>query len=308
MKTLFVCALALVAAPGWSQDQPKLTARELFYQPVAARQKPAAQPARSRGQKPAQITPAAKPAHAVEGTPAKPADAVATPRPARPPAAEPSEFVNVAYSPLGLRYSVLKKTDSALEEVDADSTFHSGDRIRLSIEANGNGYLYVINRGSSGSWKVLFPSAEVDGGSNSIAQGRRYDIPNGFWFTFDEQAGEEKLFIVLSRRPEPDLEGIIYSLSRPAAQPSAEPGHPAVQPSAEPARPASQERMLMASNISDSTVGRLRNFYARDLIVEKVSEQSAATPAAPREKATYVVNPQGSADSRVVADIMLRHR
>ncbi len=302
MKSLSLCMLALVAAPAWCQDQPKLTARELFYQPSAAPAKPAAKPARPRQKPPSKPTPAApaKPADVVAGTPvvpAKPAEGPAPRRPASTPVAEPSVFVNVAYGPLGLRYSVLKKTGTGLDEVDVDSTFHSGDRIRLSIEANGNGYLYVINRGSSGSWKVLFPSAEVDGGSNTIERGRRYEIPNGFWFTFDEQAGEEKLFIVLSRRPEPDLENLIYSLSRPAAQPSAE-----------PVRPAAPERMLLASNISDSVVGKLRNFYARDLIVEKVGEESAPTPAAPRERATYVVNPGGAADSRVVADIALRHR
>ena len=73
--------------------------------------------------------------------------------------------------------------------------------------------------------KSLFPSAEIEGGDNRVERGRRYEIPSGYTFTFDEQPGAEKLFIVLSRRPEPDLERLIYSLGqrRPAEDTRPEP-------------------------------------------------------------------------------------
>ena len=45
-------------------------------------------------------------------------------------------------------------------------------------------------------------------------------------------------------------------------------------------------------NIDDGLVDRMRNVYARDLIIEKVDETSPAAAAAPaKEKAVYVVNP-----------------
>ena len=60
-------------------------------------------------------------------------------------------------------------------------------------------------QGSSGTWKLLFPSAEVAGGSNLVHKGESRQIPPGDrgQFVFDEQAGNEKLFIVLTRQPEP---------------------------------------------------------------------------------------------------------
>jgi hypothetical protein len=45
--------------------------------------------------------------------------------------------------------------------------------------------------------------------------------------------------------------------------------------------------------------------HSRDLKIEKVDEQ---TPGEKKETAVYVVNPSGSADSRVVADLLLVHR
>ena len=51
-------------------------------------------------------------------------------------------------------------------------------------------------------------------GSNRIQRNREYELPAGGRFTFDEQAGAERMFIVLSRRAEPDLEKLIYSLSQ----------------------------------------------------------------------------------------------
>ena len=75
------------------------------------------------------------------------------------------------------------------------------------MDANTSGYLYVVMQGSSGTWKLLFPSAEVAGGSNLVRKGESRQIPSGDkgQFVFDEQAGNEKLFIVLTRQPEPDL-------------------------------------------------------------------------------------------------------
>jgi hypothetical protein len=68
---------------------------------------------------------------------------------------------------------------------------------------------------------------------------------------------------------------------------------------------------MLASNlqIDDSVVGRLRTVYARDLVVEKVDDEAEAPSAGRRnEKAVYVVNPSGSPDSRVVADLRLMHK
>jgi hypothetical protein len=139
---------------------------------------------------------------------------------------------------------------------------------------------------------VLFPSAGIADGSNRVAGGRQTLIPPPpDRFAFDEQAGEERLFIVLSRQPEPSLEKLIYSLG-----------------SASPAANEPPKQLLSASlaPVDDALVGRLRNqVYARDLIFEKVDD---ATPGDKKEKAIYVVNPTGSPESRLVADVTLKHQ
>src|SRR5215471_9513127 len=111
-----------------------------------------------------------------------------------------------ANGPLALRYSLLRKTaDGSAREEDPRYTFHSGDRFRFRIEVNDTAYLYVIQHGSSGSWRTIFPSPESLTG-NLVDRGPAYDIPEDVWFEFDNRPGEEKLFIVCSRRPESAIE------------------------------------------------------------------------------------------------------
>jgi hypothetical protein len=295
--------VAAVMAQTAPQNGKKLSARELFYAeaPPPAPAKPAA---------------AAKPAP--RPVPAKPAPVEQAARPATPPPAAPARtsggassapartaIVPVAYSPstekpLGLRYSFLRNAGGdEYREVSPDTVFRSGDRIRVAAQSNDEGYLYIVMKGASGTWKVLFPSAEVADGSNRVASGRQTLIPPPpDRFVFDEQAGEERLFIVLSRQPEPSLEKLIYSLG------SAGPG-PAGAP-AEANEPPKHLLTAQLSPVDDALVGRLRNqVYARDLVFEKVDD---ATPGDKKEKAVYVVNPTGSPESRLVADVTLKHQ
>jgi hypothetical protein len=196
---------------------------------------------------------------------------------------------------LGLKYTILKQVDNQPLEVAPDTVFHAGDRIRFSVEPNGPGYLYIVRQGSSGTWEPVFPSQEIADSSNRVEGWHAYMMPPKSRLVFDQQTGTEKIFIVLSRVQVPDLEQLMYSLKN------------GVKPVSEPAaQPEPQTKTLVAGlAIDDATVGRLRNTYARDLIIEKVDDD---TPGDRKEKAVYVVNPTGSTDSRVVADIQLVHR
>jgi hypothetical protein len=255
-------ALVMVAAFSgvvWAQDSG-LKARELFYTP------------------PPDTTPAKKSV------------------PARTPAKKTTvPVVNAANVPLGLRYSVMKRdAGGKFAEVDQDATFHSGDRIRLNVDTNTPGYLYVVMQGSSGNWRLLFPSPDVDGGNNRIDKGVSQQIPSGETgqFVFDEQSGTEKLFLVLSRRPEADLDKLIYSITGTTS--------------------ADADRHLVASaKIGGDVVSRLREeVKSRDLVFEKVDEMSLkydGTNDVKTEKATYVVNPSRGDDARLVVDVALKH-
>jgi hypothetical protein len=298
MKSYALVALISLCAVllGLAQESPKveLTARELFYsaaqppsaptpKPAPAKKKPAMHAATQEKAAPAPspvINMRVEPVPRPDGVHIIPAAAVTAPAPKEG-------------SALGMRYTILKLTGGQMVEVAPDAVFHAGDRIQFNVETNGPGYLYIVSQGSSGTWKPMFPSADVDDGNNHIGGFRSYTMPPKSRLVFDEQAGTEKIFIVFSRQPEPNLENTIYSLQAPQAK-------PASQTIADP-----KPKQLLVASVDDGMVGQLRNTYSRDLIVETVDE---STPGDKKEKARYVVNPTGSQDSRVVADLQLVHQ
>jgi Domain of unknown function (DUF4384) len=297
--------IALLSIAGAQDQKPQLTARELFYSAVPA-PKPTAQ-----AKAPAKQTPASQTASASKNSaPAAPVSTQAAPsdRPdgGRVFTAALTSSASPAGGPLGLKYAILKGT----AEVPVSTVFHAGDRIQLSVETNGQGYLYIVSRGSSGTWKPLFPSPEVEDGNNRVEGFHSYILPPKSRLIFDEQTGSEKLFVVFSREPEPNLEKLLYSLKgvAPASAPKPAAPRPAPPNNAEPIEPKTLYA-LADTRIDDMTVGMLRTAYSRDLVIEKVDENSVSSgPAPKKETAVYVVNPNGSLDSRLVADLELAHR
>lgn len=305
-----VLLTALVFVLGAQDQKPKLTARELFYSAVDK-----AKPAQAAQQPQPRAKAVAKQAAATEA-----ASATKNAAPLAAPSTQPvvadrpdgGRVFNAALTsnvpagvPLGLKYAILE----GAAEVSVDTVFHAGDRIQVSVETNGPGYLYIISRGSSGTWKPLFPSPEVEDGNNRVEAFHSYLLPPKSRLIFDEQTGSEKLFVVFSREPEPSLEKLIYSLKgvAPAAAPKPATPKP-IPPNADPVEPKTLY-VLADSRIDDTTVGSLRNAYSRDLVIEKVDENTASSgPAPKKETAVYVVNPSGSRDSRLVADLELVHR
>jgi hypothetical protein len=267
----------VLAACGAAAAQAQ-TAREVFY---------------SAGPGMAARPPGAGPKTAAKPRPGAPVIEV---RPGTATVGPPRAPEALQAGPLGLRYSILKEAGAGRAvEVDTETIFRSGDRIRLTVETNDNAYLYMVHRGSSGNWSLLFPSPEIAGGDNLVEKGRQYEIPAGHWFAFDEQAGEERLFIVLCRQAEGDLEKLIYALQQ--------------ESDGAPALDKNSGRTVLAQNrppIDDAVVERVRaRVLARDLLFERVDEK---TPGNRKETAVYVVNAAGGAGARVVADVTLKHQ
>ncbi|MBI3208236.1 MAG: DUF4384 domain-containing protein [Candidatus Solibacter usitatus] len=310
---LVLAAFALAATCVQAQ-KPEMTARELFYTPAGATV------VQSSGS-------AAKPV----GTPTaakltpRPAKTVAAAVPAAPPknVPPPKEYqsdkevrlVTAQYSggrPLGLRYAIMKRNeDSSWDEASPDAVFQTGDKIRVKVESNEAGHLYIVAKGSSGNWDVLFPSKKINGGDNRVEAGEAQLLPgtNAQW-TLDSKPGEERLFLVLSRKPVADLDKLIYDLNRGKQAPEEGSAPP---PAKAKAAPAPKQEMpkgtMLAQNISpidDALVGRLRTqVMARDLVFEKVDETRAAVEF--REAAVYVVDKSGRPDARIIADIKFAH-
>jgi hypothetical protein len=196
-----------------------------------------------------------------------------------------------AKGPLGLRYALLKVNGPESTEVPQTTEFTSGDRIRLKVQPNDDGYLYIVHQGTSGNWGILFPKLTANPDSNRIQAGVQYEVPPESAFRFSGNPGTERLFILLTRVPERDLDNIIYSVK----------GRPE-----ERQGPKSDGPALMAANrvVENPLINRLRAI-SRDLVLDDVP---AETQSGQRDMGVYVVNPAGVADSRVVADIQLRHK
>lgn len=81
-----------------------------------------------------------------------------------------------APGPHRMEITLEKRAGEAWKAVDPSLVLASGDRIRFRFRANFNGYLYVMNHGSSGDYVLLFP-AEETGRENRIEAGKEYVVP-----------------------------------------------------------------------------------------------------------------------------------
>jgi Domain of unknown function (DUF4384) len=277
-------ASMVLLSPGlWGQDDVPLKARELFYKPLNAT--PASHPANPPGK--IKKTPAKK-------TPAQPVAGETLVEEKSPDVrVAGGALVKAGYSPqpLGLKYTIAKQAGEQYREVDPETEFHSGERIRVNVEANGTAYLYIVMQGSSGTWQLLFPNAAISGGDNRIERGKVYRIPPADLpsFYFDERPGTEKVTLILTRTPEEDLEKLIYSAG-------------------ERNKAAVEGKTIMAANttISGEVMGQVQQqMLSRDLVFEKADGGGAGGKT---EKAMYVATPDTGAGARVYVDLKLIHK
>jgi hypothetical protein len=204
-------------------------------------------------------------------------------------------LVRSSESRLGLRCSLLLRgADKEYDEVKPGTVFHSGDHIRLSLMANQSGYLYVIQKGSSGNWSPIYPPRSAGADAAKISPGHLEIVPGGTQaFAFDQHPGKEELYVILSRSPIEDIDRVIRNLRGGGAP---------------PAPSANDGQVLEAANaIPDSFVQQLTS---RDLtLVDEQTVDSSSTSDHDGEKAVYVVAKQGDTpvSGQVVLNLDLRH-
>lgn len=106
---------------------------------------------------------------------------------------------------VGLGYTILSVgADGSNTVVNASRAFAAGDKIRIALETNADGFLYIFNAENDRPDPVmLYPHAVIDGGANSIAAHARDFFPADlrYTFEFDDAAATEHLYIIFSRSP-----------------------------------------------------------------------------------------------------------
>ena len=177
---------------------------------------------------------------------------------------------------LGLKYRVWKIQDDKPVDADPHGPWAVGEAIRLGLEVNDGGYLYIVHRQPNGMWRRLFPTPEIDRGSHFVRGGVIYPIPpdEGLPLTF--QSGPERVFVVLAREPIRELEGLVGPLA-----------------------PENTVSAAPPPEISEAVVEKVRTLMnARELATERVAG----------ERTVYAVNRTGRVDSVVVLEIRFPSR
>lgn len=108
---------------------------------------------------------------------------------------------------LGLTLFMRDSTGLAVR-TDPSREFHKGDHVRVLLETNADGYLYVFNTTNNGRPVMIYPDPELDEAGNYVQAHVPFEMPSSTapeerlrWFTFDQNAGAEKLYFVFSREP-----------------------------------------------------------------------------------------------------------
>lgn len=174
---------------------------------------------------------------------------------------------------LGVRYSLLRSTgEGSYAEVDPRTILRTGEEIRLAVEPNEDGYLYVMLENTAGAWELLF--------NHRVERMTRYLIPTNGPVRLAEPGGELKLLVVLSRQAAAEL-GSTPALLKLADQESR----------------GSQLNVLAR----DLRAG----VEERSFLTEKVNE---AATGGKKKEVVYVVAPPAQRSRRVVVEIPVKYR
>jgi hypothetical protein len=110
---------------------------------------------------------------------------------------------------LTLEFKILKRgEDNKPHEVNAYSTFYTGDQIQIRIRPNQAGYLYILANNEGEDQQMIFPDSRINNGQNFVVKNKEYLIPtycdptkyeNNCWLQVNPPAGKETFFLIFSR-------------------------------------------------------------------------------------------------------------
>lgn len=205
---VLICAALAVAMPP-AQDEGDVRGAFLTSRP---KEKPASSANTTR---PPRKRPKSTPAPSGSGDGKSPETKRADNKPPAGPGTKPgkpdSAPVNARRMGLGMTLFG-RDTNGLAVRVDPDHVFRKGDRVRILLETNTDGYLYIFNRTNDGPAVMIYPDAELDEGGNYLQAHVPFEIPAPEaeqerlrWFAFDDVGGTEHVFFVFTREPLKDV-------------------------------------------------------------------------------------------------------
>jgi hypothetical protein len=110
---------------------------------------------------------------------------------------------------IGLGYTLfMKDANGRGVRVEPSREFQNGDSVRLALEPNVDGYLYIFDAENDSAPQMIYPDPRLDAGDNSVEAHVPIEIPSSEetderlrWFTFYGNGGSEHLYVVVTREP-----------------------------------------------------------------------------------------------------------
>ena len=198
LGVVYLCAVVVGIAAPMAQDED---VRGAFLT-----SRPKEKPATSGSTKPNRRRP--KQTVNPDNTAKQPEKQTVKPGPSGPGASSgSSKPVNAPRIGIGLTL-FMRDSNGLAVRTDPDHVFQKGDRVRVLLETNTDGYLYIFNTTDNGPATMIYPHANLDEGGNYIQAHVPFEVPTSLaseeklrWFAFDDVAGTEHLFFVFSREP-----------------------------------------------------------------------------------------------------------
>lgn len=96
-----------------------------------------------------------------------------------------------------------QKAGEASKAVPQNTVFRNGDILRFQITSHIAGYLYVVDKGTTGGVDTLFPGSNALAGDNRIEPEKSYLVPvsGDGWFEVSGPTGFDILYFLVSATP-----------------------------------------------------------------------------------------------------------
>lgn len=226
-----------------------------------------------------------------------------TPRRNRPAPPRPTAASDRS---LGVAYTLYRADKSgAPVRVDPQQVLYSGDRVRLVVEPNSNGYLYVFHAEEDGEATMLYPDDRLSSGANAVTAHVPVQIPSDQepredrqWFLVSGEPTTEHLYVVVAREPIAGIPTGKELLGFCAAYPKACPWQPPTAVWKAILERAADQPLVSRS----SAFGQRQSAVERDAIERKISlREDAPEPS-------VIQISQSLVTGVVVARLDLAHR
>jgi hypothetical protein len=120
---------------------------------------------------------------------------------------------------LTVQYRLIKRgSENVFQDTNADTVFYAGDKVKIGITPNQDGYLYIINGNQGEDGDLVFPDSRINDGQNFVRRNTEYIVPGycpnfpdpkDCWYKMDDKDGREEFTLIFSR-------GAVSSLSNDA--------------------------------------------------------------------------------------------